>query len=369
MQNLGFFSKEVSVDASLLCASDVKYDVKINLKGDWCLVGALAADALSMPVHWYYNRAALRRDYGRVSSYVAPKSPHADSILWRSEYQPLNEKGNILHEQAVYWGRKGVHYHQFLHAGENTLNFQLAVALFEQVKETGSYNAEAWVERYCEFMLTPGRHGDTYVEECHRAFFTNYARGKKWRSCGVDDVHIGGLASVPALVEALGAGHPDLRAVVQEHVAITHKNSEVLRAADTLVRLHAAIGSGKGSLEEALFEEASDYISRRKVVAWSKKSDEVVIGEILSPACYIKDAFPAALYLAWKYQHDFSGGIIANANLGGDNCHRGAVVGSLLGAACKVPLKWRAGLRVLQACRELEINRTSEDGMGWSQEV
>ena len=343
--------------------------MKINLKGDWSLVGALAADALSMPVHWYYNRAALRRDYGRVSSYVAPKSPHADSILWRSEYQPLNEKGNILHEQAVYWGRKGVHYHQFLHAGENTLNFQLAVALFEQVKETGSYNAEAWVERYCEFMLTPGRHGDTYVEECHRAFFTNYARGKKWRSCGVDDVHVGGLASVPALVTALGAGHPDLRAVVQEHVAITHKNNEVLRAADTLVRLHAAIGSGEGSLEEALFEEASDYISRRKVVAWSKKSDEVVIGEILSPACYIKDAFPAALYLAWKYQHDFSGGIIANANLGGDNCHRGAVVGSLLGAACKVPLKWRAGLRVLQGHLKLEGSGMGEDCLVCSQEL
>ena len=343
--------------------------MKINLKGDWSLVGALAADALSMPVHWYYNRAALRRDYGRVSSYVVPKSPHADSILWRSEYQPLNEKGNILHEQAVYWGRKGVHYHQFLHAGENTLNFQLAVALFEQVKETGSYNAEAWVERYCEFMLTPRRHGDTYVEECHRAFFTNYARGKKWRSCGVDDVHVGGLASVPALVAALGAGHPDLRAVVQEHVAITHKNSEVLRAADTLVRLHAAIGSGEGSLEEALFEEASDYISRRKVVAWSKKSDEVVIGEILSPACYIKDAFPAALYLAWKYQHDFSGGIIANANLGGDNCHRGAVVGSLLGAACKVPLKWRAGLRVLQGHLKLEGSGMGEDCLVCSQEL
>ena len=343
--------------------------MSIDLKGNWGLVGALAADALSMPVHWYYDRSALRRDYPMLKFYVAPKSPHADSILWRSEYQPLNEKGNILHEQAVYWGRKGVHYHQFLHAGENTLNFQLAVVLFDQVKQAGSYNAEAWIEKYCDFMLTAGRHRDTYVEECHRAFFTNYARGKKWRSCGVDDVHIGGLASVPALVEALGAGHPDLRGVVQEHVAITHKNSEVLRAADTLVRLHAAIGSGAVSLEEALFEEASDYISRRKVEAWSKKSDEAVIGEILSPACYIKDAFPAALYLAWKYARDFSGGIIANANLGGDNCHRGAVVGSLLGASCKVPLKWRAGLRVLQGDRELEINRAGEDGMGWSQEV
>lgn len=369
MQNWGFFCGEGLLSASLFWVSDVIQKVSINLKGHWGLVGALAADALSMPVHWYYDRSALQRNYPMLKLYVAPKSPHADSILWRSEYQALNEKGNILHEQAVYWGRKGVHYHQFLHAGENTLNFQLAVALFEQVKQAGRYNAEAWVEKYCDFMLTPERHRDTYVEECHRAFFTNYARGKKWRSCGVDDVHIGGLASVPALVEALGAGHPDLRAVVQEHVAITHKNSEVLRAADTLVRLHALIEKGAVSLEEALFEEASDYISRRKVEAWSKRSDEAVIGGILSPACYIKDAFPAALYLVWKYKRDFSGGIIANANLGGDNCHRGAVVGSLLGASCKVPLKWRAGLRVLQGCRDLEVNRTSEDGMGWSQEV
>lgn len=341
----------------------------INHKSDWALVGAFAADALSMPLHWYYDRVALRRDYGRVVFYEAPKSPHADSILWRSEYHPVNERADILHEQAVYWGRKGVHYHQFLRKGENTLNFQLSLALFEQVKAAGNYNAKDWVEKYCDFMLSPGRHRDTYVEECHRAFFTNYARGKKWHSCGVDDAHIGGLASVPALVEALGPCHPDLRRVVQEHVAITHKNSEVLRAADTLVRLHAAIGSDSLSLEEALFEEASDYISRRKVDVWSKKSDETVIGEILSPACYIKDAFPAALYLVWKYSRDFSGGIMANANLGGDNCHRGAVVGSLLGAACKVPLKWRAGLRVLQGVREVEVVPTGRDVLVCSQEV
>jgi hypothetical protein len=28
----------------------------------------------------------------------------------------------ILHDQAPYWGRKGIPYHQFLKAGENTLN-------------------------------------------------------------------------------------------------------------------------------------------------------------------------------------------------------------------------------------------------------
>jgi hypothetical protein len=42
---------------------------------------------------------------------------------------------------------------------------------------------------------------------------------------------------------------------------------------------------------------------------------------------------PAALYLAWKYHDDFAAGLTANATVGGDNCHRGAVVGSLLGVA------------------------------------
>ena len=70
----------------------------------------------------------------------------------------------------------------------------------------------------------------------------------------------------------------------------------------------------------------------------------MVVGRILSPACYIQDAFPASLYLAWKYAEDFSGGIMANANVGGDNCHRGAVVGSLLGVANGVPARWSEGL-------------------------
>ena len=167
------------------------------------LLGSLAADALAMPVHWYYDRAALVRDYGEVTSYLAPKNPHADSILWRSSYTALNERGEILHEQAQYWGRRGVHYHQFLAAGENTLNFQLAARLYAQTLARGRYDADAWLAFYLDFMLTPGNHRDTYVEEYHREFFTNYARGRKPRSCGVADVHIGGLAAVPALFDAL----------------------------------------------------------------------------------------------------------------------------------------------------------------------
>ena len=97
-------------------------------------LGALVADAVAMPVHWYYNQQALARDSpefaaATLAGYVAPKNPHADSILWRSHYTPANEKGDILREQARYWGQRGIHYHQFLAAGENTLNYQLATEL------------------------------------------------------------------------------------------------------------------------------------------------------------------------------------------------------------------------------------------------
>jgi ADP-ribosylglycohydrolase len=109
------------------------------------------------------------------------------------------------------------------------------------------------------------------------------------------------------------------------------------------IRVHVAVAGG-ADLRDAILGIAGELVSEKKLRRWQEKTDEEVVGKILSPACYIQDAFPAALYLAWKYAKDFSGGIIANANLGGDNCHRGAVVGSLLGAANGVPQQWVDGL-------------------------
>ena len=303
--------------------------------------GALVADALAMPVHWYYDTAALRKDYGTVDRFMEPRNPHPGSILWRSEYQPLNEKGDILRDQAQYWGQRGIHYHQFLKAGENTLNYRLASELLSFVNEQGGYDADAWLDRYIARMLEPGWHRDTYVEEYHRAFFTRYAQGKKPRKCGISDEHIGGLAMVPALCAALcspelGTGLTELRMIVKEHVGLTHAHANVLRAADTLVRLLWNVAQGT-PVREAIRSEAGDWISGNKSDSWLHQPDEHVIGSRFSPACYIDDAMPAALYLVWKYHRDFSAGIIANATVGGDSCHRGAVVGSILGAACGVP--------------------------------
>lgn len=307
------------------------------------LLGSLAADSVAMPVHWYYNQAAIEQDFGLIDQYHAPKREHPDSILWRSEYQPLNEKGDILREQAQYWGQRGIHYHQFLEAGENTLNAQLALELFCMVQRAGHYDPERWLDHYVEFMLTPGRHRDTYVEEYHRHFFANYASGRKPINCGVRDIHIGGLVPVPALVAALGPRHPDIREIVQTHVALTHKDAEVLQAADTVVQILSAVSRGE-NLREAILDRASPWISRAKIKKWETAPDRAVIGGILSSACYIPDAFPAALFLAYRHAGRPAVGICSNAQCGGDSCHRGAVLGALLATTAPLPETLICGL-------------------------
>ena len=165
-------------------------------------LGSLIADAVSMPVHWYYDVKALDRDYGDFDVYLSPRNPHPDSILWRSSYNHTGPKDDILHDQSSHWGKRGVHYHQSLAAGENTLNLKLACELFRLITQTGNFCHDTWLHRYADVMLTPGWHKDTYAEEYHRAFFGNYASGKKLKHCGISDYHIGGLSLVPACLPA-----------------------------------------------------------------------------------------------------------------------------------------------------------------------
>jgi ADP-ribosyl-[dinitrogen reductase] hydrolase len=131
-------------------------------KARGALFGMCIGDALAMPVHWYYDRSALLRDYGRVTDFLSPRKDHPHSILWRSDYRALNVKGEILHDQAKYWGQKNVHYHQFLKAGENTLNIKISRLLMDSLMENSGYVSTDFLQRYIAFMTTPGSHRDTY---------------------------------------------------------------------------------------------------------------------------------------------------------------------------------------------------------------
>ena len=308
-------------------------------------VGSLVADAVSMPVHWYYDTEAMDADYGDFGGYERPRNPHPNSILWRSKYRPRNARGDILHGQARYWGQPGIHYHQFLRAGENTLNDRLARELYAQIREHGGYDPDLWLERMIERLLTPGWHEDTYVEEYLRGFFDQYARGREPRECAIPDLHIGGLATLPALLAGLAeTGTTEgvlLRARALEHVALTHRGPEVKAAAGRLTDLLVGLADGE-QLDDLL---AAEGVPPGPAGGWGIDELRRVVRQRYTPACYLPGSLAASLLIVRGFVDDFSGGVLANARVGGDNCHRGAVVGSLLGAACGVPESWRAGLQ------------------------
>lgn len=315
------------------------------------LWGLCIGDALAMPVHWYYNRNALHDDYGWVTGYLTPKNPHPDSILFRSSYAAPGPKGEILHDQAPYWGREGTryHYHQFLKAGENTLNLKLCSLLIRSLNESGGYDAEDYLRRYVVFMTTPGSHRDTYIEECHRNFFANYAKGVLPRQCGAIEKHIGGLSGIVPIVVFYHSQPDRAREAALKHLALTHPGEKMRSAGALLIELLISVLAGERletAIRRMIREQKHAFVSHpfEKLLG---DPDDWVIGPRFSTACYVEHSVPAVLYLALKYPNDPEKALVVNTNLGGDNVYRGAVLGALLGAENgldKFPRRWVTGL-------------------------
>lgn len=299
------------------------------------LFGMCIGDALAMPVHWYYDRGALFRDYGRVTDFLSPLKEHPDSILWRSEYRALNAKGEILHDQAGYWGKKNVHYHQFLKAGENTLNVKISRLLMDSLKESGGYASADFLQRYIAFMTTPGSHRDTYIEECHRNFFTNYAKGQPPEKCGAVEKHIGGIGGILPIVVYYRNQPALARTAALEHLALTHAGMKMRTAAALIIDLLLSVLAGTPLREAAIAQITTQKnpLLGHPFIKWLTEADDMVVGRRLSTACYVEDAVPAVVYLALKYHDNPEAALVANTNLGGDNAGRGAVLGAMIGAA------------------------------------
>lgn len=329
------------------------------------LWGLFVGDALAMPVHWFYDVAAIQRQFGRLRDYQDPPGHHPNSIM------PLASTGRagrgaqdgdivggvILKGRKHLWGRPGMHYHQGLRAGDNTLNLLLARALMRKMTAIGSHDPAAWLSDYVAFMTAPDSHRDTYAESYHRDFFANHARGLPPERCagaeGHDTASIGALVTLPPVILATRGVSDHGASALLAQLRLTHRSASLERYAlvlgDILTALLADPAPRVGPLACAAAERlgfpATEVIAK---VERGGLSDLSVIGGRLSPACYIDQSFPAVLYLAGRYPNDLESALIANTNAGGDNCHRGAVLGAILGAALgfeAIPRRWIEGLR------------------------
>lgn len=320
------------------------------------LKNLFVADALAMPVHWYYNPMDIFRQFrGGITGLEDVPETHPSSIMSlhstsRGGRGAHGAKGGqreivgdvILKGRRKYWDQPNVHYHHGMKAGENTLNAHCARVVMRTLADhDGHYSQDAFLSAYIELMTAdPPQHPDTYAESCHRGFFANLEAGKPADKCGAvthDTASIGGLVTLAPIVfseRLAGTALERVQEICVQHLMLTHPDEFLAKVCRDYV----------GMLDELLFlddpETAPTVIS-----AWSKRSislqlseimpkihsDNDVVGRLFSSACYITDSWPSVLYLAYKYCAKPEAGLMSNTNLGGDNVHRGAVLGVILG--------------------------------------
>ena len=330
------------------------------------LWGMFVGDALAMPVHWYYSISTLWQDFGQIRDYQAPKAHHPNSIMALANTGKAgrgNQVGDIvgnviLKGKKQHWGQANRHYHQGMQAGDNTLNLLCARVLLRSLNAKGHYDKTDFLNEYIRFMTEPDRHNDTYAESYHRDFFANYASGVVPEKCAGPDGHdtasIGGLVSLPLIIMATISDYSltTISEVALSQQRLTHSSALLERYTIELSKLLFHIFHDINPDTEQIACTASSNLGfpAAKVIQSVRRNnsaDSDVIGGILSPACYIDQSFPSVLYLAARYPNDFESAMIANTNVGGDNCHRGGVLGAILGASLGVeaiPKRWINGL-------------------------
>lgn len=255
----------------------------------------------------------------------------------------------ILKGKRHLWGKQGTHYHHGMKAGDNTLNAHCARVLMRSMLNGSEgafgYDTDRFLTDYIDFLTSEEpMHNDTYAESFHRSFFSNYAKGLPPRKCaGVshDTPTIGGLVMIVPLTvgEYLRTkSRSTTKKTVRDHLALTHPCEELAVVAESYVDLMADLLDGEKSSLEAIADAGRraglDVPALvEKITTRHDGRDELVCGRMFSPACYIDSSWPVVLYLAYKYHGKPAEAMLSNTNLGGENCHRGSVLGSIVGAA------------------------------------
>ena len=177
---------------------------------------------------------------------------------------------------------------------------------------------------------------------------------------------MGGVVSIPIVILLY---HRDLEtclAKCRQHLFLTHKSERLFTFVSVYARILCRVLQHPTLLKPAELQDIIITECRKSqlpelqdigklAIKYSQRGDfrvdANVIGGQFSPACYIDESMPSLLYLAYKYADSLEEALVANTNVGGENCHRGAVLGALMGAAfgqSAIPLRFQTNLSCFQ---------------------
>ena len=152
-----------------------------------------------------------------------------------------------------------------------------------------------------------------------------------------DTPSIGGLVTIAPILFAerlRGTSLDEVQSLCREHLFLTHPDEGLAEVCASYVELlDGLLFRTEEQTAEALLARAAKNSTGLNLPALVEKarSDLDVVGGLFSPACYISGSWPSVLYLAYRYLEDPGQALVANTNLGGDNVHRGAVLGTIVG--------------------------------------
>lgn len=314
------------------------------------------------------------------------RTNYASTTFERSERE--TEHGNLVPRLE-----ERHHYHHGLQAGENTLGAHLVRVLMRSCLDKGVYEPEGFLQGFVEHLTTPGRNRDPYTEIYVRRWFENYSRGVDPKRCAALQREVWSIGSMggvvrPLVTSLLAKCSYQGTGMALGHQNLTHRSENVACALHVLVDLlfdlltgshpsdalsrHAARvrepeitgkelqqrykdadgpgnipGKAMWRLHTELKPEPFDLDS----VAGLPESE--VIQKRFATACYPEHGLPLVFYFARRHQDDVEQALLANANAGGDNVHRGMILGMVAGAASdSFPEHLKQGLQAYDQLKE-----------------
>ncbi|CAB5134196.1 hypothetical protein D3OALGA1CA_3474 [Olavius algarvensis associated proteobacterium Delta 3] len=312
--------------------------------------------------------ARLHRPYDILHNHVR---------YYRTSYSDLDirsEDRESEHGNPVPRLEDRYHYHHGLKAGENTLGAHLVRVLLRSVIQCGRYDPSVFLDDFIAHLTTSGNNRDPYTEIYIRRWFENYTSGMPPHACAELQRNVWSIGSHggvirPMVLSTMASSAYQGLGLAIEHQNLTHRSENVAGALGVLAPLLSDLLTGKSPQEaitayarevrppevtgKALFAAYRNHNGPGNIPGkemWKlhtalidvpfevdqlahSHSEPEVVNNIFATACYPEHGLPLLLYFTRKHEFDVEGTLLANANAGGDNVHRGMVTGMIVGAA------------------------------------
>jgi ADP-ribosylglycohydrolase len=291
------------------------------------VMGAFAADALSLGGHWVYNTRVIDKKFGRVEGYHDPLTSY----------------------------HKGKKAGDFTHYGDQTL------VLLESIAGGSGYDTQRFARAWQAFFADYSG----YFDQATKATLENMQGAEDLTGSGSNSDDLAGAARMAPLI----ALYPrDLDGLIQaacSQAAVTHNNDQVVAAAEFFARSVFAVFDGQApaaALETTLNADfANNGIAPLIQMGLDSRDRDTreAIAEF-GQMCSVEAGLPSAVHLIARHENNYRTAMIENVMAGGDSSARGMLAGMVLGAAhglAAIPDAWQsemsAGERINQLLNQM----------------